>query len=185
MRTAAGSAKRLTARSSLFRIHTRDPFAQERREVPAVAVLQRRPQPIVSANDLSAERRAAIAGHFPVSDRRLQCVVDGDFFAGGNVSPRLEHEFVAHPQVRVAGVVTASDHLIVLEQDVDTLTDRRAVVLRARARDPAQLGVIDNTTPERADGFTFGYRRRREKPKPFYRRWPCNAPRAEPPPPPG
>src|SRR5437879_13755239 len=101
----------------------------------AVAVLQLRPHPVVAMKDLPAPRRAAVAGHLPVRDRCLQRVVDGDLFAGGNFSARLERYLVPHPEIRVAGMVAAGDDLVVIEENVQAIGDGGAVVLRARSEE--------------------------------------------------
>src|SRR5678815_1106209 len=157
MSATAGNAKRLTAPFLVFGIHALDPSVQERGEMPAVADLKLRPHPVVSANDLAALRRATVAGHLPIGGRALQGIVDRNFLATGDVSACLERELVAHPEVRVAGMIAPSDHLVVFQQDVAAFTDGRAVVLRVRSRDLAQLGVIDDA--ERSDVFAFRYRR--------------------------
>jgi hypothetical protein len=77
-------------------------------------------------------------------------------------------------------VVAARDLLIVLEQHIDALVNRGAVVLLARAGDPRELFIVDDAPAQHAHGLALPYRRGREQAQALDARRPHDEPRIEP-----
>ena len=144
-----------------------------------IAHLELRPGPVAPANDASTKTGATPTAHLPGS-RRHECVVDGDLVAGCDVTPSLEGEGIAHPQVGIARMISAGDSFVVRQKDVHAVADRRAVVLGSCLGDLSQFVVADDAAAEDFDDLTLPNPSGRKESESLDRRAPHHDARIDP-----